>query len=88
MSETQFRALLLLTREPGNKLTYAQYIQAIADEPGEAGDIAREVKLADLHDNTTRPNPEHMQGMREPGGRYDRALKLLRRSILDKNSYL
>src|SRR5258708_8310293 len=43
MSLTQFRALLLVTREPGNKLTYAQYIQAIANEPADAGEIAREI---------------------------------------------
>lgn len=80
MSETQFTALLLITREPGNKLTYQEYIRAIVDAPDEAGEIAREVKRADLIDNTSRPTPESMQGMREPGGRYDRAMKALTRS--------
>ncbi len=78
MSPTQFEALLLVTREPGNRLTYMEYIAAIATAPGEAGDIAREVKNADLDDNMTRPCPENMRGMSEPGGRYYKAKRLLR----------
>jgi hypothetical protein len=77
MSPTQFQALLLVTREPGNGLTYMEYIRAIRDFPGEAGDIAREIKNADLDDNMSRPGPESMRGMKEPGGRYYRAKALL-----------
>ena len=77
MSPTQFEALLLVTREPGNRLTYMEYIRTIKNAPGEAGEIAREIKGADLQDNTTRPTPENMRGMREPGGRYYRAIECL-----------
>jgi hypothetical protein len=30
-----------------------------------------------LDDNISRPCPEHMRGMREPGGRYHKAKALL-----------
>lgn len=71
----QFEALLIITRD--GKLTYMNYIRMIKAYPGEVGDIVRYVKLADLDHNTTRPTPPEMQGMREPGGRYDRAIKIL-----------
>lgn len=77
LSTTQFYALLLLTREPGLRLTYMEYIRAIHDNVTQAGEMAREIKLADLKDNMTRPCPAEMTGMREPGGRYHLAYQLL-----------
>ena len=77
LSATQFEALLLVTREPGNGLTYMEYIRTIRDAPGEAGAIAREIKNADLDDNMSRPCPESMRGMSKPGGRYHRAKNIL-----------
>jgi len=55
LDATEHRALTLLTRttEP-----YGDYVEAIASEPGEAGEIARAVKLADVADNLGRmPDP-------------------------------
>lgn len=42
-------AVRLLTRETGT--SYHDYVEAIADAPGRAGEIARAVKVADLHDH-------------------------------------
>lgn len=67
----QFEALLMITRD--NRQTYMNYIRMIRDYPGDVGEILRAVKNADLDHNISRPCPEHMQGMREPGGRYFRA---------------
>ena len=67
------QAVRLLTRVRDDGPYIGHYIAAIADADGPAGAIARQVKWADLHDNTTRPAPAHMLDMRRPGGRYDRA---------------
>lgn len=75
LSIDQFEALLLLTRD--GKQTYQQYIRSIRDADGPGGVMAREIKRADLEDNMSRDCPEGMRGMSEPGGRYDRARKLL-----------
>lgn len=77
MSPVQYGALLLVTREPGNGLTYIQYVEEIRDAAGMAGVIARAIKRADLHDNMTRACPPEMEGMRLPGGRYYRAAAIL-----------
>ena len=81
MSSDQFQALLLVTREPGLGLTYMNYIRTIADAPGLAGEVARVVKIADLEHNMRRPCPPEMEGMRRPGGRYDRAIKIMREAV-------
>lgn len=50
-------ALELLSRTDDAE-SYSEYVATIAIAPGEAGEIARAVKLADLHDNmhfTTHP---------------------------------
>jgi hypothetical protein len=52
LSPVQIEAVLLLTRPKG--YTYREYIALIADTDGEAGEIARRVKEADLLDNTRR----------------------------------
>lgn len=76
ISEVEYKVLFLLTRLPEE--TYLDYIRGIANADGEAGEIAREVKLADNADNCERPCPADKQGMRQPGGRYDKARKILK----------
>lgn len=49
-SEETAVAVMLLTHYPEDR-TYFQYIDDLANEPGRAGQIAREVKIADLRDN-------------------------------------
>jgi hypothetical protein len=49
-------ALRFLTRSKHE--SYADYIACIAECPDVAGSLAREVKLADLHDNLGRIPPE------------------------------
>lgn len=71
----QFEAILLLTRD--GKGTYMDYIRRLRDASGYVGHMVREIKNADLNHNMTRPSPEDMTGMRLPGGRYDRAQKVL-----------
>src|ERR1700689_1442903 len=66
LDEVEYNALFLCTRQPEG--TYLDYIRCIAAAEGDAGDIAREVKLADLQDNTTRPCPADKMRMRQPGG--------------------
>jgi hypothetical protein len=68
-------ALRLLTRKPDQ--TYAEYIERIANAQGAAGAEARTIKDADLDDNTTRVCPPEMEGLRRPGGRYDKAKQRL-----------
>jgi hypothetical protein len=77
ISDVEYSALFLLTRMPEE--TYLDYIRGIAVAEGEAGEIATEVKLEDNDDNCTRPCPADKQGMRQPGGRYDKARKILRK---------
>lgn len=76
LNDIQHKALFLLTRvsEDG---TYIDYIRNIAKADGEAGAIARAVKLKDNQNNCERPCPADKQGMRAPGGRYDKARKIL-----------
>lgn len=74
MHPVQFEALLLVTRD--GKQTYMDYVRSIRDAPGISGDIAREIKIVDLSDNVSRPCPPEMMGMREPDGRYGRALAI------------
>lgn len=75
LSPMQFEALLMISRD--GRQTYMNYIRMIRDYPGQVGEILRAVKIADLEHNMARPCPEHMTGMREPGGRYHRALRVL-----------
>lgn len=60
---------------------YSEYIDELCELRGKPGEIAREVKLADIEDNMTRPCPESMLSMREPGGRYDKAKKQIEAAI-------
>jgi hypothetical protein len=71
-------ALSLLTRNYGQRRTYGEYIERIADPPdggfAEAAPLAREVKVADLRDNLGRWVPELGDDLRK---RYERALARL-----------
>lgn len=61
VDEVSLDAIDLLTRPGGDdRPTYADFIKRICDADGEAGDIAREVKLADLNHNLLpeRQRPE------------------------------
>jgi hypothetical protein len=53
MSPAELRALALLTRAEDED--YRTYVQRIADAPGQAGSLARVVKLADLEDHLVDP---------------------------------
>lgn len=64
-------AVDLLTRP--EDVPYAEYVQGIRDAPGHAGDLAREVKRADLAHNLGRLTPE-LESLRS---RYERALEVL-----------
>lgn len=75
LSRLEFYCLLLLTRD--GKGTYMDYIRRLRDAPGQAGQIVRSIKRVDLMDNMSRPCPPNMTGMREPGGRYWRAYRVL-----------
>lgn len=60
-----------LTRD--RAVPYVDYIAAIRDAPGHAGDLAREVKRSDLAHNLGRLTPE-LESLR---GRYEDALREL-----------
>jgi hypothetical protein len=48
LSRVELAALKLLTHSPGE--SYEVYVRRIANAPGQAGQLARTVKLADLND--------------------------------------
>jgi hypothetical protein len=54
--------------------TYGEYIGQLASAAGMAGELAREVKVADLRDNLARWTPELGDDLRR---RYERALARL-----------
>ncbi len=73
------KAVEYVTRPEGpDRPTYKEFIQRIADAPGEAGDLARTVKTADLKHNMS---PDRMDGLSpdEKGlmNRYRKALNIL-----------
>lgn len=70
-SREERQALAWLTRRDGE--SYDEYIEQIASLEGETGEIAREVKIADLEDNLARMDGEH-ESLRP---RYEKALKRL-----------
>lgn len=81
-SETQIATLRHLDRNlhPGSYLDV--YISQIAVAPSEAGRGARATKHRDLTHNSTRQCPPHMLSMRQPGGRYWRALQTIEAAML------
>jgi hypothetical protein len=54
LGEDELSALALLTKRPEGEADYAGFIARIARADGVAGDLAREVKLADIRDNLGR----------------------------------
>jgi hypothetical protein len=66
-------ALRLLTR--GDSGDYAAYIERLATSEPPAGDLARQVKIADLHANLSRPPHPQRTNLER---RYHEALRRLR----------
>lgn len=64
-------AVASLTRYNGEP--YCEYIARVASAPGVAGNLAREVKVADLRHNLSRLTPE-LESLRS---RYEKALRTL-----------
>lgn len=60
LTSTQATALWLLTRDKEHQ-TYAQYIDRLLNALDEAGEIAREVKRADLDDNMAHDPPDRLR---------------------------
>lgn len=81
VSWKQASALLLLNRSWLQSGTYSEYVRRLARAEGDAGDLARRVKLADLAHNMRRPCPPEMLAMRQPGGRYWEARRVLREAM-------
>jgi hypothetical protein len=64
LSGDEVQALALLTR--GDDESYSDYIQCLAEGEGIGGELAREVKLADLRDNLSRIPPQPPMKRLEP----------------------
>jgi hypothetical protein len=75
LSEEELRAVRLLTRpgRQGSDARYLAHIAIIARAHGQAGDLARMVKVADLRDRLQHPGPR-TNGSRLP---YEQALEML-----------
>jgi hypothetical protein len=77
LGEYELSALTLLTKRPEDEADYAAFIQRIARADGVAGDLAREVKLADVRDNLGRmPDSDEPDWVRRRI-QYERALATL-----------
>ena len=75
-ADPELEAVLLLTRAKDEP--YEEYIERVATVEGEAGQLARVVKLADLRDNLGRARPE-MEDLRK---RYEKAIERLEAASL------
>jgi hypothetical protein len=75
LTEDELRALRLLTRPPGERseVGYLGHIQLIAHSAGRSGDLARDVKQADLEDRM-RHRAVRGDGWSPP---YERGLEIL-----------
>jgi len=83
ISAVDLEALKLLNRGE-HEGTYMDYIRAIAEAKGLVGVIVRVVKRADNIENQTRPCAPGMEDMRSPGGRYDRALRIIKTAMNER----
>ena len=59
VSRVNAEAVDLLSRRPG--MTYENFIERLVDADGKPGEVAREVKIADLRDNLGRMTPQQRQ---------------------------
>lgn len=75
LDAADLEALLLVTRRPDE--SYREFVQRIATASGMAGDIASEVKVADIEDNLRRMPPE--DEWNDLRARYVDALRYLER---------
>jgi len=75
-------AVVLLSRPPAgapDRPTYREFVQAIADADGIAGDLARKVKTADLRDNLSVDRMAALSPQeRGIAKRYKKALRILK----------
>jgi (p)ppGpp synthase/HD superfamily hydrolase len=71
LGQAELWAVILVTRREDDP--YDEYIERIAEAEGEAGRLARVVKLADLRDNLSRVKP----GMEDFRERYEKAIRRL-----------
>lgn len=72
LDRTDRAAIHLLTRtKTGEPEEYGRYIERIASATGESGDLAREVKIADLRDHLAHDPPDSLRR------RYESALAVL-----------
>lgn len=72
LTDDEYAAVLAVTRDAEDE-SYGDFIERIATCPGRAGELAREVKVADVRDNLGRLTPQ-LERLRE---RYEEALKRL-----------
>lgn len=76
LDEVSAEAVVALTRDSGDP--YESYIDDIASHPGPAGEIAREVKVADLRDNLmSDPGNMKLARLIRLKDRYTAALEVL-----------
>lgn len=80
LTDVQLAALQLVTRDLDSGVTYMDWIRQIAAAPGEAGRMARAVKLIDVEDNISRPAASEADRQMK-NGRYARARKILVRAM-------
>ena len=72
LTDEEYAAVRTVTRDAESE-TYPDFIERIAQREGNAGELAREVKIADVRDNVGRLTPE-LERLRS---RYEAALKRL-----------
>lgn len=78
ISQLVIDAVILVSRVEGE--IYRLWIDRLCATEGSAATIARQVKLADLADNMSRPTPAHMKGIVEK--RYQPAFAKLHAAIV------
>lgn len=74
LESDELTAVLLLTRRD---MRYSEYIHRLRLWPGRVGELAREVKIADLRDNLGQLGPRAGQTPVKLRPRYEHALEVL-----------
>ena len=72
LTSNEYAAVLTVTRD-ADRETYSEFIERVATCSGTAGELAREVKIADVRDNLGRLTPQ----LERLGPRYEDALHRL-----------